>query len=185
MTRKNIITIILVLLLMAVTIVGATYAYYAMVVAGSQNVQANSKKYAILFQGGEHITGEMPISDSKAGGKNTTVQIGLAPDSASANATLYIQIVSITNNLAIAGFNWEVYRMNGTSEIYVNSGNFLNKANGDQIPIVTNYQLSETATRFKIYLWIDGENTDSNIKGGSFDGYVGAYADITTGIVKN
>lgn len=186
MTKKTtyFLTISGILLLIIITTVGATYAYYSMAVSGNNNVQANSEKYEIIYQGGEHITGEIPVTANKDGGKNTMVQIGLGQGSAAASANIYIKIESITNNLAIAGFKWEVYRINGANEIYVNSGDFSGYKTGDQIPIVNNYQLSETITKFKIYIWIDGNNSDSSINGGSFDGYVGANTDILTGIVK-
>ena len=185
MSRKKIFIIISILLLIIATIVGATYAYFSTIISGTNNVQADSKKYEIIYRGGDHITGQMPITSSKEDGKVTTVEIGLAKDSAAANANIYIQIESISKNLAISGFNWEVYRINGSNEIYMNSGNFAGKKSTDQVFIINDYELSETITKFKIYLWIDGNNSDSNITGGSFDGYIGANTNILTGIVKN
>lgn len=185
MTKKNVLTILGILLLIIITIIGATYAYYSIVVSGNNNVQANSKKYEIIYRGGTHLTGDMQAVSQKEDGKITTVEIGLASGSAIANATLYINIINISSNLAIAGFKWEVYRINGANEVYVNSGNFSGKATSDEIPIVTNYQLSETMTQFKIYLWIDGNNSGNGIDGGTFEGYIGARTDALTGIVKS
>lgn len=188
MTKKYILTISSILLLIILTIIGATYAYYSIVVSGNNNVQGNSKKYEILYSGGTHITGDMQAVAKMEDGKKTTVQIGLASGSAKANATLYIDIVNISDNLAIAGFNWAVYRIEGSNEIYVNSNNFLGKKTGNEIPIVVDYPLTdtenETLTQFKIYFWIDGNNSDNNIEGGTFEGYIGARTDVLTGIVK-
>lgn len=188
MTKKYVLTISSILLLIIITVIGITYAYYSIVVNGNNNVQGNSKKYDILYSGGTHITGDLQAVTSKEEGKSTTVQIGLASGSAQANATLYIDIINITNNLAISGFKWEVYRIDGTNEIYVNSDSFNGKKTGDKIPIVTDYPLTntenETLTKFKVYLWIDGNNSDNNIEGGTFEGYIGARTDVLTGIVK-
>ena len=188
MAKTRIITISGILLLIIVSIVGATFAYYSITVSGNNSVQANSKKYDIIYRGGTHITGDMQAVATKEEGKITNIEIGLASGSAKANATVYIDIATISNNLAIAGFNWEVYRIEGSNEIYVNSNNFLGKRAGDEIPIVVNYPLTdtinETLTKFKIYFWIDGNNSDNNIEGGEFEGYIGARTDVLTGIVK-
>lgn len=188
MTKRRVLTISGILLLIAASIVGATFAYYSIIISGNNNVQANSKKYEIIYHGGTHISGDLQAVATKEDGKITTVEIGLASGSATANVTLYIEIENITSNLAIAGFNWEVYRINGASEVYVNSGNFLGKATGNEIPIVTNYPLTDdqsgTLTQFKVYFWIDGNNTDNTIEGGTFEGYIAARTDVITGIVK-
>ena len=188
MTQKNIIKISSILLLVMITTVGATFAYYLIVVSGNNNTQANSKKYEIIYHGGSHISGDMQAVARKEDGKATTVEIGLASGSALANASLFIEIENISTNLAIAGFNWAVYRINGSNEVYVNSGNFSGKRTGNEIPIVTDYPLTdaqnETLTQFKVYFWIDGNNTDNTIEGGTFEGYIAARTDVLTGGVK-
>lgn len=184
MSKKKLLILSTILLLIIVSIIGATYAYYNMVVSGNDNINANAKKYEIIYRGGTHISGSMQAVLNKEAGQNTTVEIGLSKNSAIANATIFIYINKISDNLAIKGFNWAVYRVEDATETYINSGNFYGANTGDQIAIINNYQISEKLTKFKVYLWIDGNNSDNSIAGGSFDGYIGANTDALTGNVK-
>ena len=183
-------SIIVVLLLLVITIAGSTYAYFSAVATSNNSiVNANSEKYEIVYHGGTEINGHIRVLGSHENADNTTVEIGLAQGvTASINATLFITVENISPALSTESFKWEVYRIDGTNEIYVNSDSFNGKKTGDKIPIVTDYPLTntenETLTKFKVYLWIDGNNSDNNIEGGTFEGYIGARTDVLTGIVK-
>ena len=156
-------------------------------VATSNNnvVSADSKKYEIVYRGGTAINANIKILGSHEGADNTTVEIGLAQGvNVSVNATLFITVENISTELAQEFFKWEIYQVDGQNEVLKNSGNFLNASANDEIAILT-MPLSTTITSYKIYFWIDGNNSGNEVTGTSFSGYIGARTDILTGIVNN
>ena len=187
---KNIIkSLIFVILLTTFTILGSTYAYFRVSTSGQDNsVRSNSAKYEIIYTGGTHINGEMEVTSSKEGGYNTTVQIGVSQNTTiPIKADIYIDITQISTNMAVEGFVWEAYRLNGTQEIFVKKGNFAGKKVGDKINVVEGFSLSQTLTPFKVYFWIDGNKTDDSIVlNSNFEGYLGAKTYQLTGdVVRN
>lgn len=178
------------LLVIAVSIIGSTYAYYSLTATGTNRaVSTSSKKYEIVYRGGTDIDSsncQMNIVASKEGGCNTIVEFGLGSDVDMAiNGNLFINIDSISDELKIEGFKWEVYQLNGTTETKVSSGNFKTIPANNQIQILTNQPLSTTIAKYKIYLWIDGNLTGNDVVNTSFRGYIGANTEAITGIVKN
>ncbi len=189
MKQKTIYSIIITLLIVVITIVGSTYAYYSLSATGDNtNVTVSSEKYEVIYHGGEDITSAtcpMQVVSSKEGGCNTTVEIGLAQGvTVAANANFFIDVISITDNLKIAGFKWEIYSLNGQTETLVNSGNFASIPANNQIQIASNLPLSTTLKQYKIYIWVDGNLTDNEVLGSSFSGAISASTDVLTGTVR-
>jgi len=183
-------SVFITIFLIVVTIVGSTYAYYSLVASGNnRTVNATAEIYEIIYHGGDDITPDtcpMNVVANKEQGCNTVVEIGLgAGVTVNANANIYIEIASITNNLKIAGFKWEVYKLNGQTETFVSRGNFSNIPNDNKIPVATSQPLSTTLAKYKIYLWLDGNLTDNDVSGASFNGHITASTDVLTGIVNN
>ena len=168
--------------LLAVAIVGGTYAFYA-VSTTSNNIVLDSSKFVVIYTGDTDLEGELTPTSSKAGGVSRTVHIGVSEDSSEAKANIYINIEELTENLSIAGFKWEVYGMQNGVQVYSNSNNFqgYNDTTNNVIPIVENYKLTAETTDFTVYIWIDGSITDNEILGGQFRGYIGAETERFTG----
>lgn len=190
MKKEVMYSIIITLLLTVITIIGSTYAYYSLTATGTnRNVSSTSEKYEVVYNGGTHInssTCEMKIVANKEQGCHTDIEIGVATGvSIDIKANLFINVTSISNELKTAGFKWEVYRLNGNTETYVTSGNFASIPANNQLTILTNETLSTTLKKFRIYIWLDGNLTDNNVAGKSFEGYIGANTEQLTGIVNN
>ena len=190
MKKQVLYSVFIVAFLAVITIISSTYAYYSLVATGSnQTVNANAEIYEIIYHGGNDITSQtcpMSVVSNKDQGCNTTVEIGLTQGvTVSVNANLYIEVTSITDNLKVAGFKWETYKINGQTETRVAYGDFSNIPNDNKILIASNQPLSTTLAQYKIYIWIDGALTDNSVSGASFSGHVTASTDTLTGIVNN
>lgn len=184
---KNKVTIsIIIVLLMIIVVVGSTYAFFSSVASSNNsNVSASAEKYEIVYTGGTEIDGDIKMLSSHVGADNTTVQIGLASGvNVTVNATLYIKVTTISPALAVAGFKWEVYEVNGGTETLKNSGTFQGASANSEINILT-MPLSTTIKSYKVYFWADGNSVSNEISGTNFNGYIGAKSDVITGIVDN
>ena len=174
----------IVLLLIIITF-GSTYAYFSSRLSTNNSVGGASEKYEIIYNGGEEINGNIKMLSSHVGADNTTVSIAKGQDvNVDINATLYINITQISPELAVSGFKWEIYRVNGNNEILENSGNFAGKAATDEIAILTK-ALTTTLTSYKVYFWLDGASVGNEISGKTFKCYIDARTDNLTGIVSN
>ena len=184
--NKKIIYSILVVLLVIVVVAGGTYAYFSSAAtSNNSNVAANPEKYEIIYNGGTAINADLKMLSSHVGADNTTVQIGVASGvNVEITATLFITVEQISSELATTGFKWEIYRINGNSEVLENSGTFNGKTNGSEVTLLTK-QLTTTLTSYKVYFWLDGSSMGNEIAGKTFRGYIGARTDVLTGIVDN
>ena len=184
---KNKVTIsIIIVVLLIIVVVGSTYAFFSSVAtSNNSNVTSSAEKYEIVYQGGTQIDGDIKMLSNHNGADSTTVQIGLANGvNVTVNATLYIKVTEISEELDVSGFKWEVYSVNGDVETLKNSGTFQGAGNGSEINILT-MPLTTTLTSYKVYFWADGNSIGNEISGTSFKGYIGAKSDIITGIVDN
>ena len=190
MRKEVTFSILVVVIVSIIAVIGSTYAYYSLVATGTnRTVTANAEKYDVIYTGGTHINSQtcaMNVVANKEAGCHTDVQIGVSSGvTVTINADLFINIDTISAGLKTAGFKWEVYRVNGTTETLVSNGNFSSIPANNQITILSNEPLSTTIKTFRIYLWIDGNMTDNSVAGTSFDGYIGANTEQLTGIVNN
>ena len=183
MKRQTVYTI-LAFLLLTIATVGSTYAFFS-ATTGTTNdvVVADAKKFEVIYTGGSEIGGIMSLSADRTGGKNTTVHIKVGQGSAQALAYLYLNINTITENIRINGFKWEVSGVRGNQEVYTNNGTFngYNDTNNNIITLVNDYRLTEEQTDFTVYLWIDGNSVGNEVLGGSFSGYISASTERFTG----
>ena len=181
--KKNTIYSIIAVLLLVIVTAGSTYAYLSSTVTTPNNsILSSTRSLNIIYSGGTTINNSMSVASNKNGGYNTTVSIRLAPNSAIARSDLYIYINEITQNIAIEGFIWEVYGYKNGVQVYSNQGNFdgYNSTTNNKVLIVDNYLLSEDETTFTVYFWIDGSQTNNDVLGGSFSGYIGATSEEFT-----
>ena len=190
MKKELITSIIVTVLLVILAVIGSTYAFYSLSATGSNHgVSTNSKKFEIVYNGGTAISTSncpMNLTTSKDGGCSTTIQIGLASGvDVAVNASIYIKVNTITDNLKIAGFKWELYSVNGQTETLVANGNFASIPANNTIVMASNQALSTTLKTYKVYFWIDGSLANNSVYPSSFGGSVGAYTDQLTGIVNN
>lgn len=188
---KKIVINITIILLITIITVGATFAYLSATTNSDRNViTSDSAQLIVKYTGGMHIDGTISMSKDKTGGRNTTVNISQDENSVNAKANLFINIDSISSQLATEGFIWEVYKVVDDEEIYVNDGTFATCqsgetsrkcAKGDRIYIVNDYVLSIENTAFKVYVWLDGNQVGNEVLGTSFSGTIAAETERYTG----
>ncbi|MBQ2872491.1 MAG: hypothetical protein IJE89_00620 [Bacilli bacterium] len=186
---KKTIVYIMIAFLLAITVVGVTYAYYGVIINPKEDsLTTNAHKFEVIYTGGTDIGGELELVNTKEEGKNTTVNIKIAEGSVEALANIYIHIDQMTDNLASNALRWEVYRNNEEQNIkagnfmYCVSGNIKKKCeSGDKLYLINDYKLTTDDTSFTVYIWLDGNLATNDILGGFFQGYIGAETETFTG----
>lgn len=186
--KKTILYTIIVLTLAIIT-VGGTYAFLSTTI-GYNLINSNSTKIDIVYSKGDPIDGNLNLVTRKEEGFNTTVSIGLANNSLSVKADLYIDIERISEELATDALKWEVYKINNSTETYVSDGTFTDCKTsngiekkcqtGDKLYIVNDYNLSLTPTNFKVYVWLDGNVAGNEVIGAELTGHIGAESEKIT-----
>lgn len=181
---KNTIYLVISLTVLALLTVGATYAFYTSS-ASSTSSEISSSNFEVIYNdnpnSGSEINGNINvISKKEEGALETSVNIRMGEGSVDAKANLYINVEEITENLEIEGLIWEVYGYRNSNLTYSNTGNFSGVETGDVVNIVNDYLLTEDDTVFTIYLWLDGNKTDSSVVGGKFRGKIGANTEFFT-----
>lgn len=189
---KQILIYIIATIFIIIITVSGTYAYFVSTINTNNNATTNSSKLEVIYTGGTEINGNLNLVNSKEDGYQTTVNIKLSEESIDAKADLYIYVKKITSTIANDALNWEVHKTYQGVESYVDSGTFLDCANGnttkacsngDKIYIVKDYQLTTTDTYYTIYLWLDGNKVGNEVLGATLEGYVGAETEhITTNL---
>lgn len=179
MKKPTIIMLVSVLLLIVV-VIGSTYAFFTSSVNGT-SAQTSGSKFQVIYTGDTQFEKQINLSTGKVEESSTTVNIKVGEGSVKANAVLYLVVEDITTELAVEGFNWEVYGYINSKQVYYNNGNFDGVKINDTINIVENYQLSEENTEFKVYLWLDGNKVGNEVMNASFKGHIGAKTENFTG----
>lgn len=184
MKKTNTYTIIVILLLI-VAITGSTYAYFSAMTNSGEAVKSNSTELEVIYQGDTQIdeNDKIDIVANREKGRKKIVNIAVSEDSVEAKSTIYLNIEELTENLRIKGFIWEVSGIQNGKEVYSDKGSFYgyNDTTNNIIEIVKDYRITKDNTQFTIYFWIDGNQTDNSVIGGSLKGYIGAKTENFTG----
>ena len=169
-----IVTIIVIVTLFLVSF-SLTYAYFLMARdTGDMNNTSTGGKLEIVYENGQDITGSLLAYADNSRALSTTATIRKTSASVDALATITLHVTTISQELAINAFKWEVYENSGTTP--VSSGNFNGISANDTIDVISNYELSTTNTVFTIKLWIDSSLTGNSVANKSFSGYIDASA---------
>ncbi len=165
--------------LLVVIIAGSTYAFLDTVITHYGDANANSSNLNIIYSGSGSFSEPMVMVSSKEQGSSTTINMYTADNSVSPLINLYINIESMTANLSIEGFIWEVCATRGQETPVCNSGNFsgYDSTTNNVVPILSNYRLTTDNTTFTIYLWLDGSRISTSLSGASFTGYIDARSE--------
>lgn len=182
--KKQYIYIICTVLLLTISVVGGTYAFFASYSNSANNgVDTNSSEFGVIYNGGTDISGPLKLSSDRTGGFSTIVHAKTVEGGVNALLDLYININAMTTNLSVSNVKWEVSGVKGGVEVYSDSGTFLgyNDTNNNKILIVDDFILTEDQTDFTLYIWIDGNSTGDEIIGASFSGFISANTEPLTG----
>ena len=190
---KKALTYILGLSLVAIVTAGSTYAYFVSVVEGGGKI-AQTHVLEVIYTGDTEIKGNIDLVTSKEGGHNRTISIRLSENSVGAAANFYIAIDEITAALATEALNWEFYKLVNGEEQYVDSGTFMDCgaigesktkcSNGKRIYMLTDYTLSTTEDKFKVYIWLNGHKAGNEVLNAVLTGYIGAETENISGILE-
>ena len=197
--KKELLYSILGVVLGTIIIAGATYAYFSSATSSSSNaVSEQSYKFDVEYSGGQIIQGNLTPSVNKTGGYMTTVTIRMGAGSVLPTASLYVDILDISNNLLEddspwqKALKWEVEGTVNNEQVYTASGDFQKCgasrnstcATNDKLYIVTDYQLSNTDTVFNVYIWLDAALVDSGVNGTHISGQISATTEQFTGEIN-
>ena len=145
----------------AVVTVGGTYAFFMLNINGSAPTNTVTSNFDISYVGGgSSFDGPLNLVDNKNGGYKKTLKIKTVNGSVNPKLNLYLQIDSISSNLAIDAFKWEIYGYNSSNtQVYSKTGTFKNYSatSGSNIINLVNYDYTLTSdeTTFDIYLWLN------------------------------
>ena len=165
------------ILLLVVTIIGTTFAYYIWT-SSSENetkIVTNVGSATVYFDGGKIIENASlrPVESKEYGiVKNISVQA----NKAGINFDLYLDITSIDDNLKDKSFRYQFYK----EDTLVKEGNFssdyLNNNlvncsvnNTNHIVLLSNENVSTTKLNYSLYIWVDGlQDNPKEMMGKSF-----------------
>lgn len=182
---------------LAMFVVGGTYAFFtASSSSGNNDVASTGRKYEVIYSGETVIDEELKMTTSKVGGIFNSVSIRMGTDSALPKLFLYLNISDISDNMINnnttnwqSAINFEVYGYDTNDNlVYTKTGNFLdcssskNKTcvSGDILYLVDDYRLTYTDTRFDVYFWLDAAKVDNGVIGSYFEGNIVAQTEEFT-----
>lgn len=178
--KKNIIISITIVLLIIILVSSTTYAYiYARTNEGSIDTGSGMLdiNYTITPS---TITGGLVSSSKRESGLKAIAAASLKTGSEKAMFNMYITPTSLAN-LNVPAFKWEVEGVVGEEIVYTNLGDFSTAEENTPVKIVNGYPLTETATTFNIYIWLDASILSTPISGASFGAKITADSVPITG----
>lgn len=179
----NMIITILVVATICLVVFSITYAWF---LAGKEssdiNNAASGGKLDIIYQNGQDITGTLTPSSNNESALSTTATIKKSSTSVDALATITLNVDTISTNLAVSAFKWEVYQDDNV--VPINTGNFAGITSNSKIKLIDKYLVTTTDTTFTIKLWLNGNETTNSIANQSLSAYIDASAINAPAIVS-
>lgn len=151
--------------ILALTIVGSTFAYYREVVFNDlgANTITHGLDYYINYAKGQDITGGTLVSTSDYTlGNNVTVEFYKKDNTYDIYGHIYLDVVQIgEHSKSSEALKYTLTDGNGI----VASGSLYGSKAGDAITIKTNVPLTTTRQTYTLYIWIDeNETLDSEME---------------------
>ena len=185
--KKELLYSILGVVLGTILIASVTYAYFSAATSSNSNaVSEQAYKFDVIYSGGQTIQGSLTPTVNKTGGYTSTVTIRMGTGSVLPTASIYVDILDISNNLLEddspwqKALKWEVEGISNNEQLYTASGDFQKCGvsrnstcvTNDKLYIVSDYQLSYTDTVFTVYIWLDAALVDSGVNGTHINGQI-------------
>ena len=173
MKDKKMIFRISFLVILALLVIGVTYAWFVWRAPEDKSVSVTIGQVTINYEDGPDITNNnlIPVSTKEKGIVKDITVSSSSPTSLFLN--LYLNVKSISDYLKEDSFKWAIY--NGDSVI--TEGNFSSVINGNDITLLDGVAISSTPTTYTLYIWIDGNmNNPNDMFNQSFDYYLHADA---------
>ena len=173
MKDKKMIFRISFLVILALLVIGVTYAWFVWRAPEDKSVSVTIGQVTINYEDGPDITNNnlIPVSTKEKGIVKDITVSSSSPTTLYLN--LYLNVKSISDYLKEDSFKWAIY--NGDSVI--TEGNFSSVINGNDIALLDGVAISSTPTTYTLYIWIDGNMSNPNdMFNQSFDYYLHADA---------
>ena len=158
MSKKIIIGIIISIIIA----LGITYAWWSWNSTINTDVSLVVDGINITYEDGDDITDIklIPVSSKEKGVEdNTAVKKDI---SVSSNTNVYMNLnmnlEKFPDGLKDESLKWEIYKDN----TLVNSGNFANYNQGDNILLLNSEKVSSNTSIYSLYIWIDGNMDNPN-----------------------
>ena len=159
------------LIVLILSIVGS-YAYYSWGNGSSSKTNVSfdvvSETVYIDYDAGSNIEGSLYPVDDKSDGISKTITVKTdkeAPNDKKVSFNLYLDLTSVDSALLDSSFKWAVYSNNSlVSSGNLSSGSVSCNKNGsvNHIVLLSNQTVTTTEKQYVLYLWIDGNVTNSN-----------------------
>ena len=173
MKDKKMIFRISFLVILALLVIGVTYAWFVWRAPEDKSVSVSIGQITVNYDDGPDITNNnlIPVSTKEKGIVKDIIVSSSSPTTLYLN--LYLNVKSISDYLKEDSFKWAIY--NGDSVI--TEGNFSSVINGNDITLLDGVAISSTPTTYTLYIWIDGNMSNPNdMFNQSFDYYLHADA---------
>lgn len=170
---NNFIYILIVITLCLLTF-GITYAWFSMSRTSNNVNAASSGNLQIIYDKGQDVHGTLYPTTGKDNGLKATVTIRQSATSIQGLATINLNITTIDNELAISALKWELYVDDNATPI--TTGDFANVTSSSVIKLVEDYELTTVDTKFDLYIWLNGEESNNDVINKSFGAYISANA---------
>ena len=182
---KKILTYVIVLTLIALLTIGATYAAFTATVESRTNIDVGTHQIKIIYNGGGEFDGFIDLVESKEDGFRKVVSIAIARDSVDTTGSIYFYLEDISEGLATSALKWEVYKYENETETYIDSGTFEGTSAGDKVYMLKDIERTENLQQFAVYLWLNGHEAGNETRQATFSGFIGAESGIVSGIISD
>ena len=174
MKDKKIIFRISFLVILALLVIGVTYAWFVWNSPEDKSVSVTIGQVTVNYEDGTDITNNnlIPVSTKEKGIVKDITVSSSSPTTLYLN--LYLNVEMISDLLKEESFKWGIYQ----GDNVILEGNFSDVVNGEDITLLSNVAISSTPTTYTLYIWIDGNmNNPNDMYNQYFDFYL--HADAT------
>ena len=180
MKNKKKLFLIIGIAVLILAVAGVTYAMYIKVLFNDLNVAGsatnNLSGYVIYNKETANISGEMLPVATDTSGKGVTVNFYRTTTAPVIYGHIYIDISSISATLTSTSvLKYRVYE-GDASGIVLGEGSFEGKSAGDSILAASNFTLNTSSTNYKVFVWLDQDEFNTDMSGGSFNVTVRCHA---------
>lgn len=173
-----------------------TYAYWTWTSnvnkSVSFNVASGIDKYIVYNEGDSHFVGNFQPSTNYCDGLNNTISFKKTKNDLNLVATINLQVNAIETNIKNSDYVYWVVTSGdnnsctGNLSDALNYGKFKNINNGSIIKMLENVEVTTTAQKFTVWIWIDSSgNSLSNLSGQTLDTNIWTQIDMLDNDLSN
>ena len=180
MNKKKMLGTIIGVVAFIALVAGATYAWLTNNL-GITNGIYNSKtmNFLVNYTNGTDID-DVPILETGTAStaKPLTVTASLAANSAPGKITIYLNTASVDSDLLNGSIKYS-YCIDSCGPADFDNNTQILTTSSSQVPIISDYKLTNTPINFTVYFWLDGSKIGSDQVGKTYSGFISAVATQT------